>query len=71
MPTLKGFHLILMSLCILCCGVIFVWGVKQYLNDSANVRLGLYGVGALLSGIGLGFYTRWFHHKLKGIEYFS
>lgn len=48
------------------CGV---WGLKNYFSPDGQVMELIFGIGAILVGIGLIIYERYFLKKLKNISY--
>jgi len=67
--SLKAFHLIFItasSAMSFGCGV---WGLKNYWSVNGQVLDLLFGLGALLVGVALIVYERYFLKKLKNIDY--
>ena len=46
-----------------------VWGIKNYFSPEGRVLELLFGIGAILVGIALIVYERYFLKKLKNISY--
>jgi len=67
--SLKTFHVIFItaaSAMAFGCGV---WGIKNYFSPGGRVVELIFGIGAILVGIGLIVYERYFLKKLKNISY--
>jgi len=67
--SLKTYHLIFItaaSAVSLGCGE---WGIKNYFSPDGRVIELIFGIGAILVGIGLIIYERYFLKKLKNISY--
>jgi 4-amino-4-deoxy-L-arabinose transferase-like glycosyltransferase len=68
--SLKAFHVVFVSTCVLFCVGLACWSLWQW-RAAADGGLGwlLYGMGWLAAGIGLMVYGRIVLKKLKGISY--
>ena len=67
--SLKAFHVIFItaaSAMAFGCGV---WGIKNYFSPDGRVMELIFGIGAILIGIALIIYERYFLKKLKNISY--
>jgi hypothetical protein len=67
--SLKAFHVIFITAaCALAfgCGV---WGLKDYYSPGGRLFDLLFGLGSLVSGVGLIFYERYFLKKLRNVSY--
>ncbi len=66
--SLKAFHLVFMTLCIIFAAGLGVWGVRDYAH-SARIGSLLLGIGSWLGLPALVVYTVWFLRKLKNVGY--
>ena len=67
--SLKAFHLIFITAsCALAFGCA-VWGIKNYFSTDGKALDLIFGLGALVAGVGLIFYERYFLKKLKNVSY--
>ena len=67
--SLKAFHLLFItasSALAFGCGV---WGLKDYFSANGRVSDLAFGIGALVTGVALIIYERYFLNKLKRISY--
>jgi hypothetical protein len=67
--SLKAFHLIFItasSALSFGCGV---WGLKNFWSANGQLLDLLFGIGALLAGVALIVYERYFLKKLKNVDY--
>jgi hypothetical protein len=67
--SLKAFHIFfvsLASLMTLCCGV---WALKTYFSPEPQAWQLWFGIGCLLTSVGLMIYGRSFIRKTKGMSY--
>jgi len=67
--SLKAFHLVFItasSALSFGCGV---WWLKNYWSANGQLMDLLFGLGALLAGVGLIVYERFFLKKLKDVNY--
>jgi hypothetical protein len=67
--SLKAFHVIFItaaSAMAFGCGV---WGIKNYFSPDGRLVELIFGIGAILVGIALIIYERYFLKKLKNISY--
>lgn len=67
--SLKAFHLVFItaaSALAFGCGV---WGLKNYCAPEGRLLDLLFGIGSLVTGVGLIIYERYFLKKLKNVEY--
>jgi hypothetical protein len=67
--SLKAFHVVFItasSAMAFGCGV---WGLKNYFSPDGRLLELLFGIGAILVGIALIIYERYFLKKLKKISY--
>ncbi len=67
--SLKAFHLLFItasSALAVGCGV---WGLRNFFSSDGRTSDLLFGLGALVVGIGLIFYERYFLKKLKQVSY--
>jgi len=67
--SLKAFHVIFItaaSAMAFGCGV---WGIKNYFSPDGRLVELIFGIGAILVGVALIIYERYFLKKLKNISY--
>ena len=67
--SLKAFHLIFItasSALAFGCGV---WGLKSFFSEGGRAWDLVFGLGSLVTGIGLILYERYFLKKLKQVSY--
>ena len=67
--SLKTFHVIFItaaSAMAFGCGV---WGIKNYFSPGGRLIELFFGIGAILVGVALIIYERYFLKKLKNISY--
>ena len=67
--SLKAFHVIFITAsCALAfgCGI---WALKSYFSAEGKTLDLFFGIGALVVGVGLIFYERYFLKKLKDVSY--
>jgi hypothetical protein len=67
--SLKAFHVIFItaaSAMAFGCGV---WGIKNYFSPEGRLIELIFGIGAILVGVALIIYERYFLKKLKNISY--
>jgi hypothetical protein len=67
--SLKAFHVIFItaaSAMAFGCGV---WGLKNYFSPDGRLVELMFGIGAILVGVALIIYERYFLKKLKNISY--
>lgn len=67
--SLKAFHVIFITAsCALAfgCGV---WGLKDYSSPDGRLMDLLFGIGSLVTGVGLIVYERYFLKKLRNVSY--
>jgi hypothetical protein len=67
--SLKAFHVIFItasSAMAFGCGV---WGIKNYFSPDGRLIELIFGIGAILVGVALIIYERYFLKKLKNISY--
>ena len=66
--SLKAFHIVFVTASTLLAFGFGAWSLHQYSETKALADL-LTGVGALLSGIGLLWYGKYFLKKLRNVSY--
>lgn len=67
--SLKAFHLVFITAaCALAVGC-GVWGLRNYWSAQGHLLDLLFGLGSLLTAVGLVIYERYFLKKLKDVEY--
>jgi hypothetical protein len=66
--SLKAFHIVFVAASILLALVFGVWSLMSYF-EGGPVRDLVFGVGSLLTGVGLVFYGKYVLKKLKDISY--
>jgi hypothetical protein len=67
--SLKAFHVIFItaaSAMAFGCGV---WGLKNYFSPDGRLLELIFGIGAIVVGVALIIYERYFLKKLKNISY--
>jgi hypothetical protein len=67
--SLKAFHVIFItaaSAMAFGCGV---WGIKNYFSPDGRLVELIFGIGAIVVGVALIIYERYFLKKLKNISY--
>jgi len=67
--SLKAFHVIFItaaSAMAFGCGV---WGIKNYFSPDGRLIELIFGIGAILVGVALIIYERYFLKKLKNVSY--
>ena len=65
--SLKAFHILFGSVCVVFCVGFGVWAVFEY-RDRGEVSSLVWGVLSLLAAVGLVWYGLWFLKKLKGVS---
>lgn len=67
--SLKAFHVIFITAsCALAFGCA-VWGLKDYWSPGGRLFDLFFGLGSLITGVGLIIYERYFLKKLKKVSY--
>jgi hypothetical protein len=66
--SLKAFHVIFITACILLALGLGAWEVKAW-SDYGSRRDLVFGVGSLLVGVGLVVYECYFLKKLRNVSY--
>ena len=65
--SLKGFHLFFIAMSVLLAFGFGAWGIQSYNIDKDPLELGL-GIGAIVFGMALIFYSMWFIKKAKRLH---
>ena len=66
--SLKAFHLVFVTASVLLAFAVAAWAFVNYSEARRTMDL-FYGLGSVLSGVGLIVYGRYFLKKLKHISY--
>ena len=67
--SLKAFHVIFITAS---CGLAFgcgIWGLKDYWSPEGGLFDLLFGIGSVVTGIGLIVYERYFLRKLRKVSF--
>ena len=67
--SLKAFHIVFIIASILLAFLFSAWCMASYFGAGGPVLHLAFGIGSLLSGLGLIIYGRYFLRKLKDISY--
>jgi hypothetical protein len=67
--SLKAFHLIFITASTALAFGCGVWGLKDFFSAGGSAGDLIFGLGALVAGVGLILYERYFLKKLKRVSY--
>jgi hypothetical protein len=67
--SLKAFHLIFITAASALAFGCAVWGLRNYWSANGQLHDLVFGLGSLLTGVGLVFYERYFLKKLKHVGF--
>ena len=67
--SLKMFHLVFITAAILLAFGCAIWGFNEYWTSGGRIFHLLFGIGSIISGVGLIVYERYFLKKLKKVSY--
>jgi hypothetical protein len=67
--SLKALHVVFVSASVMLAGVVAFWGFSRFLSPEGTRADLVYGIAAVVSGLALLAYGRYFLNKLKNISY--
>jgi hypothetical protein len=67
--SLKMFHLVFITAAVILAFGCGIWGLKEYWTPEGRLFHLLFGIGSVISGVGLIVYERYFLKKLKKVSY--
>ena len=67
--SLKAFHVIFITVASAMAFGCGVWGIKNYFSPDGRLIELIFGIGAILVGVALIIYERYFLKKLKNVSY--
>jgi hypothetical protein len=67
--SLKAFHVVFITAASALCFGVGVWMLRDFRGPEGSAADLWFGIGSLLSGVGLLIYERYFLKKLKNVSY--
>jgi hypothetical protein len=67
--SLKAFHIVFVAASVMLAAIFAFWGFNKYMSPEGTRTDLAYGVAAVVSGVALLAYGRYFLKKLKSVSY--
>jgi hypothetical protein len=67
--SLKAFHIVFVAASVMLAAVFAFWGFNNFMSPEGTLTDLAYGVTAVIAGVGMLAYGRYFLKKLKNVSY--